>query len=109
MAGRCLTELHQPKKAVTLLDRAVRRYDDSHAREMALYLSWLAEAHAYNGNVEEAAATALRALRLSASTTSARSNDRIGAVRRALQPHRGNTAVDEFEEQAAEVLDQSDR
>jgi tetratricopeptide (TPR) repeat protein len=109
MAGRCLTELNQPKKAVTLLDRAVRRYDDSHAREMALYLSWLAEAHAYNGNVEEAAATALRALCLSASTTSARSNDRIGAVRRALQRYKGNAAVDEFEDQAAGLIDHSVR
>jgi tetratricopeptide (TPR) repeat protein len=108
MAGRCLTELKQPKKAVGLLDQAVRRYDDSHAREKALYLSWLAEAHAYNGSIEAAAATALRALRLSASTTSARSADRVRVVRRALQPYRGNAAVDEFEEQAAEVLDRSD-
>ncbi|NJC71484.1 tetratricopeptide repeat protein [Planosporangium thailandense] len=109
MAGRCLTELKQPKKAIALLDQAVRRYDDSHAREKALYLSWLAEAHADNGNAEEAAATALRALHLSASTTSARSTDRIKVVRRALQSYRGNSAVDEFEDQAAAVLDLSDR
>ncbi|GII25411.1 transcriptional regulator [Planosporangium mesophilum] len=107
MAGRCLTELKQPKKAIPLLDAAVRRYDDSHAREMALYLSWLAEAHAYDGSVEEAAQTAMRALRLSASTTSARSADRIRVVRRALQRYRGNASVDEFEERAAEVLDRT--
>ncbi len=105
MAGRCLTELRQPKKAIALLNTAVQRYDDSRAREKALYLSWLAEAHVYDGNIEEAAAAALQALHLSASTTSARSLDRVGVVRRALEPYAGNTAVDEFEDQAAELLD----
>jgi tetratricopeptide (TPR) repeat protein len=105
MAGRCLTELRQPKKAITLLNTAVQRYDDSRAREKALYLSWLAEAHAYDGNVEEAAAAALQALHLSASTSSARSLDRVKVVRRVLEPYAGNAAVDDFEDQAAELLD----
>ncbi len=105
MAGRCLTELRQPKRAIALLNTAVQRYDDSRAREKALYLSWLAEAYVYDGSVEEAAATALRALHLSASTTSARSLERVRVVRRALAPYAGNAAVDEFEDQAAKALD----
>jgi tetratricopeptide (TPR) repeat protein len=109
MAGRCLTELKQPKQAIPLLDAAVGRYDETHAREMALYLSWLAEAHAYDGNAEEAAAAAIRALHLTAGVTSARSVDRIARVRTVLERYRGNAAVDEFEEQAAEFLDHGGR
>jgi hypothetical protein len=39
---------------------------------MALYLSWLAEAHIYAGNIEKAASVASRALELSAEVTSSR-------------------------------------
>src|SRR5207244_8131541 len=105
MAGRCLTELKQPKQAIPLLDTAVHRYDETHAREAALYLSWLAEAHAYDGNAEEAATAALRALHLTMGVTSARGLDRIRRVRTVLKRYRGNAAVDEFQDQAAGHLD----
>jgi len=105
MAGRCLTQLKRPARAIELLTEAVSRYDDSHARELALYLSWLAEAHVYAGNIEEAATHALRALRLSASVTSARSDDRIQIVRGLLVPYRGNSAVGEFEGEAGSTAD----
>lgn len=39
MAGRCLTELRRPERAIRLLGKAVEAYDDTHARELALYLS----------------------------------------------------------------------
>jgi tetratricopeptide (TPR) repeat protein len=100
MAGRCATQLKRPGPAIELLTQAIKRYDGTHAREMALYLSWLAEAYIYGGNVEEAAATALRALHMSNGVTSARSNRRIQHLRSLLAPYHGNSAVDEFEEEA---------
>ena len=100
MAGRCFTELKRPKPAIELLSDAVLRYDDTHTREMALYLSWLAEAHIYAGDIEKAAAIASRALELSAGVTSSRGVERIKLVRGLLVPYRGNVAVDELEERA---------
>jgi tetratricopeptide (TPR) repeat protein len=100
MTGRCLTQLKRPERAIELLTQAVNRYDDTHARELALYLTWLAEAHTYADNIEEAAANATRALRLSAGVTSVRSAERIQLVRGLLVPYRGNAAVDEFEGEA---------
>ena len=102
MAGRCLTQHRRPERAIELLTQAVNRYDDTHARELALYLTWLAEAHIYADNIEEAAANVTRALRLSAGVTSVRSSERIRLVRGLLVPYHGNSAVDEFEEEVAE-------
>jgi transcriptional regulator with XRE-family HTH domain/tetratricopeptide (TPR) repeat protein len=106
MAGRCLTQLKQPEHAIELLTRAVSEYDSTRVRELALYLSWLAEAHIYADNIEEAATGASRTLQLSAGTTSARSVDRVRVVRKLLTPYHGTSAVDEFEKQAKELLDQ---
>jgi hypothetical protein len=89
MTGRCLTELRQPTRAIALLSHAVSEYDESHAREMALYLSWLAEAHVYAHNIEEAAATGLQAMNLAASVSSVRSLERVQVVQRLLTPYRG--------------------
>jgi len=102
MAGRCLTQHRRPERAIELLTQAVNRYDDTHARELVLYLTWLAEAHIYADNIEEAAANVTRALRLSAGVTSVRSSERIRLVRGLLVPYHGNSAVDEFEEEVAE-------
>ena len=104
MAGRCLTELKRPEPAIGLLSRAVERYDDSHARELALYLSWLAEAQVYAGHIDEAATVAARALGLSSTVTSARGTDRIRLIRGLLAPYRGTAAVDEFDGQATAIL-----
>lgn len=103
MAGRCLTELGQPDTPVTLLSNAIEQYDDTHQRELALYLSWLAQAHINGGNVDEAAAVATRSLRLAANVTSVRSARRIQHLRGMLSYHRGNSAVDAFEDEAREL------
>ncbi|MGW6274675.1 helix-turn-helix domain-containing protein [Streptomyces sp. NPDC055060] len=42
MAGRCWAELRRPLRAVPDLEAALSHYDDSHARDKALYSSWLA-------------------------------------------------------------------
>ena len=65
----------------------------------------LRKAHLDQGDVEAAATAALRALRLSASVTSARSHDRIAHLDRALAAFRGVPAVDDFHDQAKPVLD----
>ncbi|GAB3012470.1 hypothetical protein GCM10023080_094150 [Streptomyces pseudoechinosporeus] len=40
MTGRCWTEL---RCAVPVSETALARYDDAHARDKSLYLSWLAD------------------------------------------------------------------
>lgn len=39
MSGRCWAELRRPLRAVPALEGALAQYDDSHARDTALYLS----------------------------------------------------------------------
>jgi len=104
MAGRCLTELKLSDRPITLLTRAVEHYDPAHEREMALYLSWLAEAHIHAENIEEAAATATRALQAASGVSSTRSTERIQLIRHLLAPYQGNQAVDQFEQAALTLL-----
>jgi hypothetical protein len=80
MVGRCWTELHRPLRAVPAMEAAMAQYDDSHARDKALYLSWLADAYLDAGEAEPAAAAIHRALELSASVASARPYERLNAV-----------------------------
>ncbi|WP_326644937.1 transcriptional regulator [Nonomuraea fuscirosea] len=55
MQARVYTELRRPLRAVPLLTDVLSRYDTTHARELALYLSWLAVALADANEPEEAA------------------------------------------------------
>jgi transcriptional regulator with XRE-family HTH domain len=98
MAGRCATELRQPKRAEALLRPVLARYDEAHARESALYASWLAEAYVQLREVEEAAAVATRSLLLSARVNSARGRDRVALVRDELRQHQDVRAVRDFED-----------
>ena len=87
MAGRCWTELGRPLRAVPLLESAMADYDDGHARDKALYLSWLADAHLDAGEVEHAAGVAEVALDLSAGVASARPHSRLAKVLDRLAGH----------------------
>ncbi|WP_267594207.1 hypothetical protein [Carbonactinospora thermoautotrophica] len=98
MAGRCFTELDQPARAEPLLSAGIARYDHEHAREAALYRSWLAEAYLKAGEVEQASAEAVRVLDLTDGLNSARAAERLAVLRRALRPFRDVAAVREFEE-----------
>lgn len=80
IAGRCWTQLHRPLRAVPALESAMADYDDSHARDKALYLSWLADAYIDAGEVEHASAALGRALDLSANVASARPQRRVAEV-----------------------------
>jgi transcriptional regulator with XRE-family HTH domain len=100
MAGRCLTELRRPRRAVQLLAPVLADYDATHARELALYLSWLAEAHVYADEIDRAAELATRVLQLSEGVASARGRQRVLLLRRLLRPYSGQVDVDAFEQQA---------
>jgi thioredoxin-like negative regulator of GroEL len=96
MTGRCWAELHRPMRAIPALESAMSRYDDSHARDKALYLSWLAESYVDAGEIEHAAATLSHALDLSANVSSQRPRQRFNTVFDRLGPHRAVSQVSEL-------------
>lgn len=87
MDARVYTELRRPLRAVPLLTEVLARYDATHTRELALYLSWLAVALADANEPEEAARTASRMLDISADLTSNRTIQRARIVLKRLKPH----------------------
>jgi transcriptional regulator with XRE-family HTH domain len=88
MAGRCWTELRRPLRAVPVLESVLSRFDETHARDKALYLTWLATSYLQAREVEQAAATLSQALDLSAGVASVRPMTRITGVARRLARHR---------------------
>ncbi|MFI1577082.1 transcriptional regulator [Embleya sp. NPDC020630] len=104
MAGRCYTELRRPLRAEPLLRGAVDRYDTRHTREVALYLSWLAEAYLQAREVDEAAGIAMRVLDIAAGSDSARSRARLSLLADRLTRHESVPAVREFRDRFAEVV-----
>ncbi|WP_329456869.1 XRE family transcriptional regulator [Streptomyces sp. NBC_01497] len=93
MTGRCWAELHRPLRAVPALEAGLAQYDDSHARDKALYLSWLADAYLSAGEVEQSAAVVKHALDLSDGVASVRPHRRLSTVLRRLGEHRNVPAV----------------
>lgn len=85
-------------RAVPLLENVTARFPEDRARELALYLTWLAAAYVQANEIEQAAVTAGRALQLARQVSSARSSERVEHVRRLLVPYRGTPAVDDFED-----------
>lgn len=86
MSGRCWAVLRRPMRAIPILEAVLAGYADSHAREKALYLSWLADAYLDANEVEQGCATAARAARLSAGVGSTRPGQRIEAFLARLGP-----------------------
>ncbi|WP_237404682.1 tetratricopeptide repeat protein [Actinacidiphila reveromycinica] len=101
MSGRCWTELRRPLRAVPALEQALARYDDSHARDKALYLSWLADAYLSAGEIEQAVLVVDRALDLSDGVASVRPRRRLAPLLKNLGEHRGVPAVSELLDKAA--------
>ncbi|GII81574.1 hypothetical protein Sru01_65560 [Sphaerisporangium rufum] len=87
MKARAFTELRRPLRAVPLLTDVLSRYDATHARELALYLSWLAVALADANEPEEAAQVTERMLDVSADVASNRTAERTRVVLARLRPH----------------------
>jgi tetratricopeptide (TPR) repeat protein len=96
MEARAYTELRRPLRAVPLLADVLSRYDATHARELALYLSWLAVALVDANEPEEAAATTTRMLELGSAVTSVRTAERVRVVLAKLEPYRDVPAVREL-------------
>jgi transcriptional regulator with XRE-family HTH domain len=80
MTGRCWTVLRRPLRAIATLEQVLDRYDDTHARDKALYLSWLADAYLDANEIEQGCAVASRAIKLGSGVGSIRPYDRIGQV-----------------------------
>ncbi|MFD8027133.1 helix-turn-helix domain-containing protein [Streptomyces lavendulae] len=100
MTGRCWTELRRPLRAIPALEDALGRYDDTRARDKALYLSWLASAYLDAGEVEHAVALTGRVLDLSEDLASARPTERARVIMQRLEPHRALASVSELLERA---------
>lgn len=84
MAGRCMIELGRPGEAEPLLSAAIESYPPEHAREVALYLSWLAESHARAGDLDAARYALARAQSYAVSMPSARVDQRLQVVQQLL-------------------------
>ncbi|SHF07672.1 helix-turn-helix domain-containing protein [Streptoalloteichus hindustanus] len=80
MAGRCWIALGQPQRAEPLLSRALATDDSGHAREMALYLTWLAEGYVQSGNHDAARETLVRARQAALGVASVRLEERLRQV-----------------------------
>lgn len=96
MESRVHTELHHPLRAVPQLREVLAGYDVTRAREMALYLSWLAVAYADAGEPEESVAIAERVVSLSAEVASARIADRVQVVTERLRDFADVSGVRSF-------------
>ncbi|WP_207920274.1 hypothetical protein [Saccharopolyspora aridisoli] len=83
MAGRCVIET-EPSRRRRALANAVATYPAEHAREVALYLTWLAESHARTGDLDAARDVVERAQRHAATMPSSRTEDRLDSVVRML-------------------------
>ncbi|GAA0507483.1 hypothetical protein GCM10011581_20780 [Saccharopolyspora subtropica] len=80
MAARCMIELDRPRDAEPLLSSALANYPPDHAREVTLYLTWLAESHARAGDLDAARDVIERARRYADAMPSARTENRLAAV-----------------------------
>ncbi|MFF8763381.1 hypothetical protein ACF07Q_02605 [Nocardiopsis dassonvillei] len=88
MQANAYTELHWPLRAVPLLNDVLSRYDTTHGRELALYLSWLAVAYADANEAEAAAEVTRRMLEIANGLGSECTNERARVGRRALERFR---------------------
>jgi len=88
MTGRCWSVLRRPARATVALETAMAAYADTHARDKALYLSWLADAYLDANEVERACETAVSTMNLSAGVGSVRPRQRVSALVNRIEPHR---------------------
>ncbi|MFJ4657350.1 helix-turn-helix domain-containing protein [Nocardia sp. NPDC088792] len=84
MAGRCFVELGDASRAEPLLSRAIDAYPPEHAREVALYRTWLAAAYARTGDLDAARETIKLAKRAAAQVNSSRLDRRINEIDRSV-------------------------
>lgn len=88
MEARTQTELGKPHRAVPILTDVLSRYDTTHTRELALYLSWLAVALVDSGEPVGATEVAWRMFDISTSMPSERVMVRQRVVLERLRRYR---------------------
>nr|WP_145490531.1 MULTISPECIES: helix-turn-helix transcriptional regulator [Streptomyces] len=88
MDARVFTEMRRPLRAVPLLQDVLGRYDATHAREVALYRSWLAVALADANEPEQAAEEARRVIDTSGDLSSERTAERARTVLHRLKEYK---------------------
>jgi len=87
MTGRCWSLLHRPMRAIPTLEQALAGYSDTHARDKALYLTFLARAYLDANEIEQACAVARRAVELAYGVTSTRPRQSVAAFVAELDPN----------------------
>lgn len=102
MTGRCWSALRRPMRAISVLEDVLAGYEDTHARDKARYLSWLADAYADANEVEQACAVAGRAMDLASGVGSIRPQQRVEAVIRRLDPQAALPHVADIRARCAE-------
>jgi transcriptional regulator with XRE-family HTH domain len=107
MTGRCWAVLRRPIRAIEALRSVMRRYDDTHARDKALYASFLADALFDANEVDEACAVTERAMDLSAGVASVRPQQRLLAVVRRIDPAVDGPRARDLHSRAAEWVMQA--
>ncbi|MDQ3576433.1 MAG: XRE family transcriptional regulator [Actinomycetota bacterium] len=96
MSGRCWTELRRPLRAVPLLRSALAGFSDTHARDKAMYSTWLARALIDAGEIEQAVDVVHHAADLSDGVASVRPAIHIATVMTRLEKYRTTPAVHEL-------------
>ncbi|WP_166659189.1 helix-turn-helix transcriptional regulator [Labedaea rhizosphaerae] len=100
MSGRCWTELGQPSRAISVLDKALAKFDSTQARDKSLYSASLAHALIDNNEIERAAAVTIECIQLAEGVASVRPGMHIGSVVHRLRMHRALPRVAEVFEMA---------
>ncbi|MBO2454855.1 twin-arginine translocation signal domain-containing protein [Actinomadura barringtoniae] len=100
MTGRCWAVLRRPVRAIPALRWALARYDDTHARDKALYSTWLADAHIDAQEIEQGAHALGQAIDLGSDVASPRPGERIAEVAERLRVHADVPEVAEVLERA---------
>jgi len=103
MEGRCWAELHEHTRAVPVLEKVTAPYDETHAREMALYECWLAGSYLDAHDPEQAAGSARRAVELIAGTSSPRTDRWVNGVLQRMKEHQDVAPVRALLERTATV------
>lgn len=99
----CLLVLNQPGAAVEACQRALRSWPDGLVRDEGLCLVRLALAQLRTHQVDEACASAMRAIERVRMAPSARTLEQLRAISQAVQPYREARSVRHFRQALASV------
>jgi transcriptional regulator with XRE-family HTH domain len=102
MTGRCWTLLRRPVRAIIALEQALAGYSDTHGRDKALYLTFLARAYLDANEIEQACAVASRAVDLADGISSARPQEMVAAFAASLDGYAGLAEVRDLRARVAE-------